>query len=399
MSSNTFRKPESRLLFGYPALAAATSARVWPAATLTAGVAAAIAALLLAHPPESVPLPVKSDPVALLPASLPETLPEALPQPVALRPRTAPPLRLATSERPLARPAELVPAAVAGPPMVTASTRNVPWSAAAPRGAAAPDLRLAELTTARVRMIDATIANPLHRPTAAVAPVPATQATSTDIRPMQRPAKPTAAVAAPVPFAAPVPIRDTAGPDIAVPERPRHRPGVVVASLAAADAAIPGAAAPPAPLARPAGLRPAATVAARPAPPPKPVAVRPARAAAPAVIRPAVAVVPAKPAPQPVRQKVVSRSAPKPAVVRTAAPARTATRASTSRGGISSGSVSLIGVFGGADGRHALIMLPNGSVERVRAGDSVQGIQVAAVGADSVQLRGRGGNTLLRLPE
>ena len=69
------------------------------------------------------------------------------------------------------------------------------------------------------------------------------------------------------------------------------------------------------------------------------------------------------------------------------------------RTGISRGNVSLIGVFGGADGRHALLRLPNGDIRKVAAGDSVQGVRVAAVGPDTVQLLSRGRNTLLRLPD
>ena len=60
-----------------------------------------------------------------------------------------------------------------------------------------------------------------------------------------------------------------------------------------------------------------------------------------------------------------------------------------------SGNVSLVGVFAGADGRHALVRLPNGNVEKVSAGDRVQGMQVAAINADSVRVTGRGRDTLL----
>ena len=74
-------------------------------------------------------------------------------------------------------------------------------------------------------------------------------------------------------------------------------------------------------------------------------------------------------------------------------------RPATHRVGLSRGKVSLVGVFAGADGRHALVRLPNGSIERVKAGDRVQGVQVAAVNADSVRLTGRGKDTLLRLPD
>jgi hypothetical protein len=43
--------------------------------------------------------------------------------------------------------------------------------------------------------------------------------------------------------------------------------------------------------------------------------------------------------------------------------------------------------------------MPNGRVERVRAGDSVQGLQVASIGSDSVSLRAGGRESTLRLPE
>ena len=83
------------------------------------------------------------------------------------------------------------------------------------------------------------------------------------------------------------------------------------------------------------------------------------------------------------------------------APARTSSAAAgfASRTAGGRGNVALIGVFGSADGRHALVRLPSGSIEKVRAGDRIQGVQVAAVGADSVRLSGRGGDTLLRLPD
>jgi type IV pilus biogenesis protein PilP len=71
----------------------------------------------------------------------------------------------------------------------------------------------------------------------------------------------------------------------------------------------------------------------------------------------------------------------------------------TQRVGLSRRDVSLIGVFGGEGERRALLRLPNGKIQRVSAGDRVQGVQVAAVGADSVQLRGRGRDTVLRLPD
>jgi hypothetical protein len=82
------------------------------------------------------------------------------------------------------------------------------------------------------------------------------------------------------------------------------------------------------------------------------------------------------------------------------APRREASRVSTSRAaGFSRGNMSLIGVFGSASERRALVRLPNGRVERVGPGDRIQGVQVAAVGADSVRLTRGGRETLLRLPD
>ena len=102
-------------------------------------------------------------------------------------------------------------------------------------------------------------------------------------------------------------------------------------------------------------------------------------------------------APAPVRQQ---------AAVRKPAPAKQAQKATarkpapvTERAGLSRGNVSLIGVFGGGDGRHALLLLPDGSVERVKAGDRIRGVQVASIDTDSVRLSGSGRDTLLRLPD
>jgi hypothetical protein len=91
----------------------------------------------------------------------------------------------------------------------------------------------------------------------------------------------------------------------------------------------------------------------------------------------------------------------KPASARPTAVAQNPVRekAATQRVGLSRGNVSLVGVFAGADGRHALLRLPNGKIERVKAGDRVQGVQIAAINADSVRVTGRGKDTLLRLPD
>jgi hypothetical protein len=371
MSSTSFRKPESRLPFGYPGLAG-----------VAVGIAA-VAALLLAQPAEQAAPPDPAAPVQPVAVAAPAPEPE-------LRPRAAPPLRLARSERPRARPPKLVPAVAARAPLVTASTRSVPWLTAAPRRANLPEMRLAELTTARARMMDA--ASPPRRPAIAAAVAPDAP------RPMHRPrTEPRVAL----------PIADL--PELARPRRRPDEPAVVVASLAPADAAIAGlAAAVPAPPARPAALQAPAprapapqSVAVRPAPKvvrPAPAPVRAApvvveRRSAPAPVRVAPVVVERRSAPAPVRQKTVRR-APAPQTPSAAL----AGAAATERVGLTRGRVSLIGVFGAASDRHALLLLPNGHVERVRPGDRIQGVQVAAIGDDSVRLRRGGRDTLLRLP-
>lgn len=45
------------------------------------------------------------------------------------------------------------------------------------------------------------------------------------------------------------------------------------------------------------------------------------------------------------------------------------------------------------------MQLPNGSTERVKAGDSFGGVQVTAITANAVHLRSRGRDSVLTLPE
>lgn len=123
-----------------------------------------------------------------------------------------------------------------------------------------------------------------------------------------------------------------------------------------------------------------------------PVRVVPVRAtAAPAAARPAqVAALTAS-------QNAVRQPAPvqAPAVQ----PTRTVSRKAMEREGLSRGNISLIGVFGTGDARRALLLMPNGDIERVRVGDSVRGAQIASVDDETVLLRSGGRDTLLRLPD
>lgn len=75
-----------------------------------------------------------------------------------------------------------------------------------------------------------------------------------------------------------------------------------------------------------------------------------------------------------------------------------ATPTTTEKVGVSRRGASLIGVFGDADGRYALVQTQRGKVARVRQGDTVDGAVVASITKDSVALDGRNA-TILRLPD
>ncbi len=345
-------------------------AAAWPRSGFAVGGAALAAAVLafLAWPAEP-PQPVIAEAVAAL--QLPAPIPAAQPAVPA-----APPLSLAPrrADQPPSRP-EPAFAQIGNGALVSMGTRSVVLTR--PRPDAEPKLVLAELTSPRATMTDATIEPPLPRP------VVAPRAVEADLRPMHRPGSP---AANPSPVAPALPALSAA--DGRPLPRPATRQPVVVASLDPA----PPAASLRAPLARPAAL--SASVTDKPAAKPTVKVVVPAQ---PAVQQP-VALAPraVTPAPQPVRQKTVA--APAPMAVRQPASVALATSATQKRG-LSRGSVSLIGVFGSEEGRHALLRLPNGAIQRVSAGDSIQGVQVAAVGPDSVRLSGRGRDTVLRLPD
>ncbi len=449
------------------------------AGALGAGALACLALLVIDRPVQPAPAPTAAV-AALKPvlavaeapsfdtAAVTQAVPPVQPQPLGLR----------YAERPKPRPATVPP------PMVTVATRSMPddlpLTVAEQRRAPVPPLRrVAEMTTAGVRAIDAALPAPLRRPAAKPAPEPAdvteiartampalpAPAVTSSLRPKPRPVASAAPAAAAVPAAEPAPAAERA----ALSPRPRDRavapPAAVLvasldpapfveASLAAATVGTTAAVLASPPPARPAGLT------AKAAPKPKPAVAR----AAPAVRKPAVVVAKAAPAvvvrptpvpvqqyvrqvtpqrqvpvrqasatprpkvvstaalvqqrpaakpvaqPAPVRQKVVAKPAPvrkaaKPAPVRTVAkpvaPQKVAVaqKPAKQQVGLSRRTVSLVGVFGGADGRSALVRLPNGKIEKVKAGDRIQGVQVAAISADSVRLTGRGKDTLLRLPD
>ena len=61
--------------------------------------------------------------------------------------------------------------------------------------------------------------------------------------------------------------------------------------------------------------------------------------------------------------------------------------------------LALIGIFGGSEGRKALIKMPNGKIRKVAAGDTIQGVQIAAIGSDSVRVSDGRRETVLQMPE
>jgi hypothetical protein len=227
-------------------------------------------------------------------------------------------------------------------------------------------------------------------------------------RPLRRPgtAAPAASLAAtPLPEAIVVAtVAPAAGtPPAAAGLRPLARPRAAGAAPAPAEPAS----APVAPVevaalqqgisASDAGL----VLAARPVP--RRVAVPSRPTAAPAPVAVAAPVRTLAPAPQPValvQPAPVQTTRAQPAPQQTARvetpPAIAA--AATTQTGLSRNQVSLIGVFGTANRRHALVRMPNGSIQRVQAGDQVQGAQVAAVTGDAVRLRNGGRETILRMP-
>ncbi len=404
--------PRPPRLDGWPSRLPALPALPRHHLALGTGAIAAAAAVVLAMPgntPSPSPLPA---PAIDLAAAMDE--PAA---PAKLVPVAPTPTALLRAEPPMPRPKSLA-LATALQPIVTQATRNVPLVLTEPRRGAPPELRLAELTTARVRTVDAEMTTPLRRPLTVPAPVPveaaepATVAGANDaLRPLHRPQAPKATTPAkPEPMAAATPLPAVARPLPRPAAAKAEIPTLVVASLepdtllaeSLAAAAAPMDRPALSPLARPASLRAPAAKAAPVAQPT--VKVVTPRKVVPSVPKAAAAPVPVvKAAPRvvtaPVRQAALATTATPQRVVAKPVPVAAVPKAATERLGLSRGNMALIGVFGGSDGRHALIRLPNGSIERVSAGDRVQGIQVAAIGADSVRINSRGRDTLLTLPE
>jgi hypothetical protein len=88
------------------------------------------------------------------------------------------------------------------------------------------------------------------------------------------------------------------------------------------------------------------------------------------------------------------RAQPGPRVPQNANVAREATTANQ----INLRDMNLIGVFGSASNRRALVRLSNGRLQNVKVGDRLDGGRVAAIGEDELRLTKSGRNIVLRMP-
>ena len=73
-------------------------------------------------------------------------------------------------------------------------------------------------------------------------------------------------------------------------------------------------------------------------------------------------------------------------------------RAATQENEIALRDVALVGVFGSAGNRRALVRLPNGKFERVGVGDSLDGGRVTSIGQDTLNYTKRGRTISLEIP-
>jgi hypothetical protein len=61
--------------------------------------------------------------------------------------------------------------------------------------------------------------------------------------------------------------------------------------------------------------------------------------------------------------------------------------------------LALVGIVGGSSGRHALIQTSSGRIEKVAPGDRIQGVQIAAIGSDSVRVSDGRRESVLAMPD
>jgi hypothetical protein len=132
--------------------------------------------------------------------------------------------------------------------------------------------------------------------------------------------------------------------------------------------------------------------------------------------RPATLTARAVPAAAPAAPAAAARRAPPPAaddpeaiedgeeaiVAAAAAPSRPTTasvaRQATVTRALNLGTLNLIGVYGTANNRHALVRTPTGAFQRVRVGDRLDGGQVSAIGASELTISKGGRTVTLGMP-
>lgn len=73
-------------------------------------------------------------------------------------------------------------------------------------------------------------------------------------------------------------------------------------------------------------------------------------------------------------------------------------RAATARNAVNLRQVNLIGVYGSASNRRALVRLSNGRYQKVEIGDRLDGGRVSAIGASELRYTKRGRAVVLRMP-
>jgi len=342
-----------------------------PPGTAAALAAIAVAAALFAFWPGPSPAPTE---IAAAPGPAATPAAPVLAQAVADRPREPAAQSVAASDpprpraeperaaeaRPDPQPAEPAPAEPAKVPAVTKAARDLPAVEASRALTAQPPPRR------RVAAPDP-------------APAPAVDAApdAAGMRPMHRPTAPAADLTEAAPPAAPGPSAETA----ALAPRPREADTTDADTVASTVLASLPAAAAVRPEPRRAGrATPVVFTAQQPT-------IRQTTAPRPAAVRTAAP----QQAAAPVRTAAVQTAAVQPAAVQPRTDART-------RSGLNRNRISLVGVFGASDDRHALVRTPNGRVHKVRTGDRVDGARVAAVTRDGVHLSGRGTNVVLTLP-
>lgn len=343
-----------------------------------------------------------------LPARRSETQESPSPRPAITAPAKAAVLAPQTDMglRPMSRPtAKPAAKAAAAKPETKAAPKIAPQASAAPVRGERPEPRpgevealvVAALTPSTQIMTDA----PPSRPAVVAAPRPVPAAPVQAAKPAPKPTQVKPLVEAAVAKPAPKPVMAAAPkpapkPAVVAAAKPAPKPVVLAAPKPVIVPAAPlvAAAAAPKAVVRTASLAPTVReVTAKPVVTSVPTPVRtPARTAAAEPVRKVAPKPVAQPA-QPVRTASLAEP-----TVRKTAPKPQRSFGGGNASALKSG-MSLIGVFGGQDGRHALVLMPDGSIERVRAGDNVRGVQVASVDESSVRLSGAGRDATLHLPE